>query len=564
MNSIGLKKRESLLPFILFLFIILGLTQPATGYGNQGQAFFQLDLDSLYLQKDDFKKLFDTLDILRNSFPEDYDIRTFIAIAQYYNKKYSKALKQFIDIETLFNIDKVNDPSSILTKILTKNGKTLSPENAGILYFGKAVCRFMMKAPLISVIPDIKRAAVWGYSPPHSHSLLIFCYLLTGNVREAEKEFKNHKMKKEREAEDYFLQAYIEGIKGNHENAMDLYSKVIEMNPLLSEAQTNLAYHLIQAGKKEEAAKIRKKVTSPALLTGERWARIPITTEIDYETYFESRSLDKFKKYSNLRLREAAVFLNEKALYILQQTGSFKRITDILTLAHYIDPMAFFVSSNLGMAYQNIADLIKQPEEISLKETILNKALNFATQSIMVQPDHIEGYDLLANVYFRLKRYEEALWSAQKIIEIDRTYSHAYYNMGVIYWELQDLPNAERAWQKVIQCEALDFKKNQAGKDIEDEKIMTVLVRPKSYTYRAHLNLGDLYARQNFIEKATEEYEKAIKREPRSTEAYFKIGHHYAKLNIPDKARYYLQKYLNLGGSKKKKAENLLENLKSD
>ena len=120
----------------------------------------------------------------------------------------------------------------------------------------------------LAVIPEIKKAFESGYSPSHTHYLLILCYLRTGTIQEAEKEFKNLLKKKNKEAEDYFIQAYIEGMKGNHEKAIDLYSNVIELNPLILEAQTNLTYHLSQAGKKEEASKIRKDVTSPVLLSG--------------------------------------------------------------------------------------------------------------------------------------------------------------------------------------------------------------------------------------------------------------------------------------------------------
>jgi len=246
--------------------------------------------------------------------------------------------------------------------------------------------------------------------------------------------------------------------------------------------------------------------------------------------------------------RKNAVFLNKKALSVLRTEGNIEEAIRILNLAYQADKTAYFVSYNLGKLYIGKGDL--------------KKAKEFALRAISYKNDYIKAHDLLGNICFKQGKYEDALREYKKVTEISEADVQAHYNLGIVYWVLKDLENAETEWRKVIEYESSKAIKGER-KFFQEGFSSSLTVLGESFTYSALLSLGSLYETKAQIEDAIGEYETAVELDPYNPSAYFELGRIYVKQKSWEKARFYLEKHIDLGGRYQERANQLLNSLKS-
>lgn len=144
-------------------------------------------------------------------------------------------------------------------------------------------------------------------------------------------------------------------------------------------------------------------------------------------------------------------------------------------------------------------------------------------------------YDNIGTAYNRKGDHKKAIEAMNKALEEDYMCIQAQYNLGVYYFEDNQLENALRALQLVLNktdngtktmVETMDVTEliaNALGymglvqsrlrcyKDAENSLIRSLSISPNSMTY---LSLADLYASQNDFNKAAENFEKGIAYEP--------------------------------------------------
>jgi len=148
-------------------------------------------------------------------------------------------------------------------------------------------------------------------------------------------------------------------------------------------------------------------------------------------------------------------------------------------------------------------------------------------------------------------------------VEIDEWDAMGHYNLGSSYYALQDWKNAEREWKEAIEYEGKQIKSRKKEEIIsEDELSISLEVRRRPVSFRAHKSLGWMYLHQGQKDKALKEFLKAIELEPGNAESYFEVGKIYKEKGEKEKAIFYLGKYLYLGGKEEEEARKLLELLK--
>ena len=147
------------------------------------------------------------------------------------------------------------------------------------------------------------------------------------------------------------------------------------------------------------------------------------------------------------------------------------------------------------------------------KNLTIEKTFNLAIQN------HQGGkFDIACDLY-------------QKVLEIDRNYVKAHYNLGVVYKVLKEYP-------KAIIC----FKKS-------------IEINPKYID--AHNNLGIIFKQLGRFQEARSCYESVIKIDPNYEKAYNNLGNLFYTLGDNKRAIYYYQKFISL----KPDNETLLYNL---
>jgi len=86
--------------------------------------------------------------------------------------------------------------------------------------------------------------------------------------------------------------------------------------------------------------------------------------------------------------------------------------------------------------------------------------------------------------------------------------------------------------------------------------------RKRSISHLSHLALGNLYMKQEQIEKAISELEMAISIRPNAADPHPFLAKAYRKICDKGKAVFHLERYLFLGGKDEKEAKELQKQLK--
>ena len=546
---------------------------------------FVLDLVALYLNVNEVDEAIHVLEKLRETYHDDYDIRLYMGVALYRNEDYEAAYKEFQTIENFYEYRRTRRLRYF----------PFSYKNLGLLYFGRGITLIKSKDDFKGAKNKFKYALKKGCDALNARYLLIYSYLKLKNYKKAGRELDILLEQKEIDETDYFLKGYLSYQQGLEKEAISYLGKALEMNAELLIAKKNLAsiyynkhdweeavkiwqsviekssddleshvniarasHHL---GREEEAKKILESLNisipvekySPSkiplvLIPWERWEAFRIEYQIDYSSLNEQKNLEELKKMGIGASRLAALFLNQKALFILRNEGNIDEAIKILSLAQFIDQTAFFTSYNLGQLYLNSGKL--------------DKAEGNALRVIQSKKNFIDAHDLLGNIYFKKEKYEDALREFERVIEISEFDAVGHYNLGCAYWELGYSEEAEKEWRQAVEYDKRTTERENVKKITQDEYGYSIIVQNKPVAYRARISLASLYEAKGFIEKAVKEYERAVTREPNNPEAYFELGRIYFGNNDRENAKFHLGKHIELGGNNQKKAQEMLDSLK--
>lgn len=104
----------------------------------------------------------------------------------------------------------------------------------------------------------------------------------------------------------------------------------------------------------------------------------------------------------------------------------------------------------------------------------------------------------LAYSYFLLGRVDDAIRELNHVIEIDKKYYDAYYNLGLIYNDEERLDDALEALQKAVEISPKDFK--------------------------GYVEQGVVLRKMGKYEQATKMLQKADKLAPRNSDVIYQAG----------------------------------------
>ncbi len=227
------------------------------------------------------------------------------------------------------------------------------------------------------------------------------------------------------------------------------------------------------------------------------------------------------------------------------------------TIADYYLTMVdvYFVMNNTRLTKETLLSMERKfPEnaKASLKLAELyflvkqyQDAITYINKALRIDENQAEAYHLKGNVYLETRDTNKAISSFQTAIEQDNKYVDAYYDLGML--------NAARKNPVAFDYYAAALKINPAHEqtlyakakllqDLEkyDEAISeynAVLLKFSSCE-QCYYNLGAIYLNvKKEYEKAVESFSNAINLNPNYLEAYFARGYTYTRLNKINSAR---------------------------
>lgn len=308
----------------------------------------------------------------------------------------------------------------------------------------------------------------------------------------------------------------------------------VEKDPDSAQAWANLAMVLDIHGFKAESIPCYKQALK---LSPDRfdWSYYCATA------LSETGSLEAFEWFKRCQVfRPDYAPLHTVYARALYNAGRFEDATQAFQRALALD-------ENLSVAYLGLG-------EISVSQNDLQKSLQFLLQAIETGPRHREAHSVLAQVYRRLNKLEDAAKELQiaqslpKIIPLeDPVYNELimqgistfWYRERGLYYQGRGL--IEEAIQE--HSMALQFKPDPVGYnyianlareinrfDEANSYFRTAITLAPNYL-TAHVNLVRLLLEIGWIEEAQMWVEKSLRLDPSFPDAYLSIGTFYMETN---------------------------------
>lgn len=184
-------------------------------------------------------------------------------------------------------------------------------------------------------------------------------------------------------------------------------------------------------------------------------------------------------------------FLRAKALFLVRRPEANREARALYAKALELDPQ--FARAYAGLAMTYAMDYRYQPSARS--SAPLERALQLAETARSIDPDIPEVHWALGFIHAQARRYDKAIESLRKAIELNRSYADAYALMGGIY-----------------------TYNGQAARSIPLLRTALRLRPDGGYLY--FLVLGRAYLFENDLEQALINLREALKRNPDDVEAH--------------------------------------------
>ena len=165
-----------------------------------------------------------------------------------------------------------------------------------------------------------------------------------------------------------------------------------------------------------------------------------------------------------------------------------------------------------------------RPENETQRAQLLQRAVGHLQRAVAIHPNYKNAHLLLGNAYYYLERWEQAIGSYQRALQLDSGYEEAannlaitYRDAGRFYGEQQgDLARALQYLQQAYQLEPEDYE-----------------------TLRL---LGVAHGIQGNADRALEFFSKAVEREPENPDALYNLGSAYYNAGMPEQGQAYHQR----------------------
>ena len=192
----------------------------------------------------------------------------------------------------------------------------------------------------------------------------------------------------------------------------------------------------------------------------------------------------------------------------------------------------------------NIIVLRGSPLETAIRG--VEKLVGMYKKAIEIDPSYTDAYYNLANVYKDIGRNKEAADIYLKVLELDDNYKDASYNLGLIYAQLDKPDDAIAAFKKTIAADPAnedvyvnvikaynDIIRDKKGVPAYETERKDLLLAYKTLISRkpksavSYFNIGWVHSEIGDLKEAISNYEKALELKPGYTNALYNLGNAY-------------------------------------
>jgi tetratricopeptide (TPR) repeat protein len=318
---------------------------------------------------------------------------------------------------------------------------------------------------------------------------------------------------------------------GELEAAAASFRHAIELKPVYASAQLNLASVLLTEGKQEEATEaVRKSLASdPNILSND-----PNAAEMEYLLALDDARHGQSKRAvewlrSAIRLKPdftaARIVLAKLLLAAKQEDAALEQFEAV----NARDPSDVFALGNAGLIYARRSEFAKAIDRLSRAH-----ALDSQTSPLALA---------LAEVQIRAGRQEDAGRIIAELKHTGRLSSDATRILASVYLQVgqpargaalvRAEPQVAVQYRKTAMRRAqVDFLEGQYGSVVATLEA----VRDLGQDFSFHKLLGNAYYELGNPQKASNEFQEALRLDPNDEQVYFNLGMLYLKFHTPELA----------------------------
>ena len=161
-------------------------------------------------------------------------------------------------------------------------------------------------------------------------------------------------------------------------------------------------------------------------------------------------------------------------------------------------------------------------------------------------PDPLKSYNDLGKIYLKLEMWQQAMDVYKQILELNPKYAEAYLYLANIYENLGLKHPANEYWYQtlLLQPDLLNgFNTHNLGKSYLDQgelekatNCYMAAIKKNPKNSASYSDLAEIFIQQKQWDKAIEYYNKIIKIDPQQLDVFVKLGNVYLEQKMFDRA----------------------------
>jgi len=280
---------------------------------------------------------------------------------------------------------------------------------------------------------------------------------------------------------------------------------------MFEELNRAIQYH--QSGQLEEAKEIYTRILS---LDPNHSDALHLLGFIAYQKGKNDLAVDLINRAIQSH-SESAFYYNNLALALMGQ-GKTEEAIECCRIGLKLDP-------NMAEAHYNMGNALQEQGRST-------EAISCYQKAIEIKPDHVEAYNNMGAALKERGTLDQAISSYQKALEIKADYFKAYNNMGIVRKAQGRLTEAITCYQKAIEIKP-DYAEayNNMGTALKEQGRLSQAIscfhKALEFNPRfaeSNANIGMVLTEQGKLEAAISYYQKAIEIKPGYVEAYYNLG----------------------------------------
>ena len=238
---------------------------------------------------------------------------------------------------------------------------------------------------------------------------------------------------------EWFEKGYAYNISGDYGNAINAFTKAIELDQKYANAYVNRGFAHYKLGNYRQAIENYDN----AIELDPKHVLAYNNRGVAYKELSNYRqAIENYDKAIELNPKYGIAYYNRSVAY--KELSNYRQAIEDLSKDIELEPKYANAYNNRGTAYEKLGNYRQAVEDYD--------------KAIALEPKYANAYNNRGIAYYRLGNYRQAIENYDKAIELDPKYANAYYSRGAAYYKIG---NREQCFEDLITAARLGDKNAQ-------------------------------------------------------------------------------------------------------